>query len=81
MQKDVLRWGDPMAHLVTKRLPTAAEEVAPSLVNEKNKKAMKKSGVCLSRSAVEGSCVCVCVLENKSRHHRLSHPFDRKDCC
>jgi len=43
-QRDALRWGDPMAHLVAKKQRVALEDVAPSLVDTSNKKNMKTSG-------------------------------------
>lgn len=53
LQREALRWGDPMAHLVAKRMATTIEEQAPSLVNLGNKKAMKKSG---DNGRSEGRC-------------------------
>jgi len=53
-QREALRWGDPMAHLVTKR-SLASTEVAPSLVNDANKKAMKKSGFIVPQEVPEHS--------------------------
>ena len=44
MRKDVVRWGDPMAHLASKKSLATPEEQAPSLVNKQNKKSMKLSG-------------------------------------
>jgi len=43
-QRDALRWGDPMAHLVAKKQRVALEDAAPSLVDPSNKKNMKTSG-------------------------------------
>ena len=41
MQRDALRWGDPMAHLVKRRAP---ELDAPPALAAANAEAMKKSG-------------------------------------
>ena len=41
MQRDALRWGDPMAHLVKRRQP---ELDAPPALVAANAEAMKKSG-------------------------------------
>jgi len=54
-QRDALRWGDPMAHLVAKRSLTSVEEQAPSLVDATNKKSMNKSGFIIPQGVPQHS--------------------------